>query len=58
MNKHFEQLPRFSFSAVGIATGSILVLIVAMAVSLIVDVPPSQAKTATNVARATTTARA
>jgi hypothetical protein len=39
MNNHYEQSPRFS--AVGVTTGSILALIVAMAISVVLDVHPA-----------------
>jgi hypothetical protein len=41
LNNHYEQSP--SFSATSVATGSILALIVAMAISVLVDVRPADA---------------
>jgi hypothetical protein len=49
MNKNgYEHSPRFS--AVGVATGSILALIVAMALSVFLDNQPAEASTGTKVA--------
>jgi hypothetical protein len=49
MNKNgHEHLPRFS--AVGVATASILALIVAMALSVVFDSQPAEASTATKLA--------
>jgi hypothetical protein len=47
MNKPYEQSPRFN--ATGAATGSILALILAMAISIAFDVQPAEAS---NVAKA------
>jgi len=41
MNHHYKQSPRFS--AAGLATGLILVLIVAMGISVVLDVQPAEA---------------
>jgi putative flippase GtrA len=49
MNKNgHEHLPRFS--AVGVTTASILALIVAMALSVVFDIQPTEASTATKMA--------
>ena len=56
MNNRYEQLPRFN-PATGLATGSILALVVAMAVSLVFDIQPAEAKSNTKVAHTTIAAR-
>jgi len=46
------------FNPIGLAAGSILALIVAMAISLVFDVQPAEASSGTKVARTNVTARA
>jgi len=46
------------FNPIGLVIGSILALIVAMAISLVFDVQPAEASTVTKVARSNITARA
>ena len=49
MDKRYDQLPRFN--AAGVTTGSILALIVAMAVSVVFDGQPAETPTGTKVAQ-------
>ena len=56
MNKLYEQSPRFN--ATGLATGSILALIVAMALSLAFDIQPVEARATTHVAHTSVTSHA
>jgi hypothetical protein len=56
MNKHYDQSPRLS--AAGVTTGSILALIVAMAISVVFDVLPAAAPVKTAVGDATTSTKA
>ena len=56
MNKHFEKPTRFH--AAGLATGLILALIVAMAISLIFDVQPAEASAVNKVAQKAAVAHA
>lgn len=55
MNKRYEQSPRFN--AAGLATGSILALVVAMVLSLVFDIQTVEAKTGTQVAHTNIAAR-
>ena len=48
MNQPYEQSPRFR--AAGVATGSILALIVAMGLSVVLDVPSAEASVRTTAA--------
>jgi hypothetical protein len=48
MDKHYDRSPRFN--AVGLAAGSVLALVVAMAISFAFDTAPSDAPTSTDVA--------
>jgi len=48
MDKHYDRSPLFN--AVGIAAGSILALVVAMAISFAFDTQPSDASTGTDLA--------
>jgi hypothetical protein len=48
MNIQYEQSPRLS--ATGVATGSILALIVAMAISVVLDVPSAESSVRTTAA--------
>lgn len=56
MNRRYDQSPRFN--PAGLATGSILATIVAMAISLVFDIQPADAKARTTVAHVHTAARA
>jgi hypothetical protein len=48
MNKPYEHSPRFN--AAGLTTGTILAVIVAMAISVVLDVRPADASIATQMA--------
>jgi hypothetical protein len=54
-NRYYEQSPRFN--AAGLATGLILALIVGMAISVVFDVQPAEAKSNTAAAHMVVTAR-
>jgi len=56
MSRRYE-LPRFN-PGTGLATGSILALVVAMALSLVFDIQPAEAKSNTKTAHTAITARA
>ena len=56
MNKNFDQALRFT--PAGLTIGSILAVIVAMGLSLVFDVQPVEAKTATQVAHSQSAKRA
>jgi hypothetical protein len=56
MNKPYQQSPRFN--ATSVATGSILALIVAMAISVVFDIQPVDAKSSPHLALTSVTARA
>jgi len=56
MNKRYEESPRFN--ATGLATGSILALIVAMAISVFFEIQPVEARPSTTVAHTTASAHA
>jgi len=55
MNKRYDQPSRFN--AAGLSTGSILALIVAMAISLVFDIPAADASVKTTTAAATASSR-
>jgi len=48
MSKNYDHLPRFSTA--GLATGCILTLIAAMAISVFFDIQPAEASTTTKMA--------
>lgn len=56
MNQRTRESPRFS--ATGLATGSILATVVAMAVSLVFDIQPADTEAATHTADSNVTAHA
>jgi hypothetical protein len=51
MNKNYDHVPRLD--AAGLATGSILALIVAMAISFTLEIQPTGASTTTKAAQST-----
>jgi hypothetical protein len=57
MNTRYDQSSRSRFSAIGVTTGSILALIVAMAISVVFDIQPADAKTRNQVAHTNVIAR-
>jgi hypothetical protein len=56
VSKRYQESPRLN--AAGLATGSILALIVCMAVCLVFDVQPAEAKARTALSHTSVTARA
>ena len=55
MNKRYEESPRFN--PTGLATGSIVALIVATVISVVFDIQPAEASNGTNVAHTSVAAR-